>query len=402
MMRPRLRSTPRPWLAALALMTLVPACATQLSPTPPPTTSPILPSSTPRPTATTAGRTYLPHIVAQALPTPPAPFASPLSTPAPTPTATPIPTPTPTPLPPDPLLGINVADTSDVSLLRHLGFGWLQVFLPPTAPVQPFKLLYRISLGDAVSGRDEDIAQFGRVVEGVVRDHGSNIDAYAIGNEPNLSREWGGAPPDPELYARLLRLAYEKIKALDPDALVISAGIAPTGGDGPGFMDDLAFARRMLAAGAANAFDAYGFHPYGFAFPPEQDSSQATGHSGLAFRRAEVHRRLMEEYGAGHKQMWATEYGWLLNPADEGVTCDWPDANWQKVNREQQADYVLGAYRFARANWPWMGPMFVWNYDFSRSPLYPDSCEPMKWYSIIDAQGRPRLIAERLATRLER
>jgi hypothetical protein len=327
------------------------------------------------------------------------PTATPAPTATPEPTLTP--TPAPTPVPTDPLLGINVADTRDVSLLRQMGFGWIEVFLPPTAPVPPFKILYRITLGDAVSGRDEDIAQFGRVVDGVVRDHAQYIDAYSIGNEPNLSREWKGSQPDAKLYARLLKLAYEKIKSADPSATVVSAGIAPTGGDGPGFADDLAYARTMFEEGAANYLDAYGFHPYGFAYPPEQDPAQMSEHKGLTFRRAEAHRALMEEFGARDKQMWATEYGWLLDPTTEGVTCDWPEANWQKVSAQQQADYVLGAYRYARANWPWMGPMFVWNFDFSRSPLYPNTCEPMKWYSIVDANGALRLVGQHLARRLE-
>ena len=137
-----------------------------------------------------------------------------------------------------------MADTRDVALLRRLGFGWIEVFLPPTAPVPPFKILYRIGLGDAVSGHEEDIAQFGKVVDGVLRDHGKYIDAYAIGNEPNLSREWKGGQPDAKLYTRLLKLAYDKIKASHPNATVISAGLAPTGGSGAGFIDDLLLRAR--------------------------------------------------------------------------------------------------------------------------------------------------------------
>ncbi len=151
-------------------------------------------------TLTGVNRTYLPFIHGP-IPTPP-----PTATPQPTLT----PTPSPTPLPPDSLLGINVADTRDVALLRQLGFGWIEVFLPPTAPVPPFKILYRIELGDAVSGREEDITQFGRVVDGVVRDHGQFIDAYAIGNEPNLSREWKGGQPDAKLYTQLTQTRLRK------------------------------------------------------------------------------------------------------------------------------------------------------------------------------------------------
>jgi hypothetical protein len=198
------------------------------------------------------------------------------------------------------------------------------------------------------------------------------------------------------LYARLLAIAYARIKTYDSTAIVVSAGIAPTGGDGPGSVDDLAYARAMLNAGAGNAMDAYGFHPYGFAYEPEKDPAQGTDHNGLTFRRAELHRQLMDEFGLSNKPMWATEFGWLIDPQEEGANCDWPDLNWQKVTRQQQAEYVTRAYTYAKQNWPWMERMFLWNYDFSRSSLYPDACEQMKWFSMLDGQGQPRLVMHEL------
>jgi hypothetical protein len=221
------------------------------------------------------------------------------------------------------------------------------------------------------------------------------IHAYAIGNEVNLSREWGGQPPDPLRYARLLAIAYARIKTADPDALVISAGIAPTGGDSEGAVDDLAYAQALFQAGIADYIDGYGFHPYGFAYPPEHDPDDPAAR-GLLFRRAEAHRRLMEAYGAGDRRMWATEFGWLLDPREEGMTCSWPELDWQRVPARQQADYVVRAFAFARANWPWMGPMFLWNYDFSRAPAHPDPCEQMKFFSLLDLKGEERLIMQAL------
>ena len=326
----------------------------------------------------------------------------PTATPSASPTLAPSPIPQPTatlpPHSPDPIRGVNVAnsDSANIAPLKDLGFTWVQTFLPPTVRLEPFKVLYRVSLGKAVSGKPEDIDQFAEVIEGVAKQNGEFIDAYSVGNEVNLAREWAGQQPDPVLYAKLLAIAYARIKTYDPTAIVVSAGIAPTGGDGPGSVDDLAYARAMLSAGAGNAMDAYGFHPYGFAYPPDQDSASAQGHTGLTFRRAEMHRKLLEEFGLSNKPMWATEFGWIIDPKEEGATCDWPDMNWQKVTRQQQAEYVAQAYTYAKQNWPWMEHMFLWNYDFSRSPLYPEQCEQMKWFSMLDAQGQPRLMMHEL------
>src|SRR5581483_4572886 len=95
------------------------------------------------------------------------------------------------------------------------------------------------------------------------------VVAYELWNEPNLSGEWGGQPPNPEAYARLLLAAYPLIKAADPNALVVSAGLASTGGDGGATaLNDVDFLSRLYAAGARNSFDVLGSHPYGFASAP--------------------------------------------------------------------------------------------------------------------------------------
>jgi len=289
--------------------------------------------------------------------------------------------------------GINVVDYGEANLarLRPLGFGWIQVFNPPTYPVHGYRVIYRVPLGEAISGDQATVNAWAERLESLARERRGIIQAYAIGNEVNLSREWGGQPPDPIRYARLLAIAYARVKTADPDALVISAGIAPTGGASEGAMDDLAYAQALFQAGMADYIDGYGFHPYGFAYPPEHNPNDPASR-GLLFRRAEAHRRLMEAYGAGDKLMWATEFGWLLDPREEGMACSWPELDWQRVSARQQAEYVVRAFAYARANWPWMGPMFLWNYDFSRAPQHPDACEQMKFFSLLDLQGNERLV----------
>jgi hypothetical protein len=325
--------------------------------------------------------------------------------PAPTPTITPLPSPTRQIASPalaeSPSLarlslageGINVVDYTEANLarLRPLGFGWIQVFNPPTYPIHGYKVLYRVPLDEATHGDQAAVNAWAERLESLARERRGIIYAYAIGHEVNLSREWGGQPPDPARYARLLAIAYARIKTADPEALVISAGIAPTGGASAGAADDLTYAEALFQAGIADYIDGYGFHPYGFAYPPEHDPNDPAAR-GLLFRRAEAHRRLMEVYGAGDKLMWATEFGWLLDPREEGMACSWPELDWQRVSARQQADYVVRAFLFARANWPWMGPMFLWNYDFSRTPQYPDPCEQMKFFSLLDPQGNERLV----------
>ncbi len=214
------------------------------------------------------------------------------------------------------------------------------------------------------------------------------VAAYEIWNEPNIAFEWGGRSPNPGEYVALLREAYRGVKAGDPNTLVITAGLATTGGDGGATaMNDVDFINGMYAAGAKPYFDVLGSHPYGFASAPEDDP----GSGGiLFFRRAEAQRQAMVANGDGGKQIWATEAGWLIDPADYGQWCDWPDRNWQKVSPDIQAAYLVRAYQYAYANWPWLGVLVTFNLDFAdKRDWWRSTCEPMRWYGTMEGNESP-------------
>ena len=88
------------------------------------------------------------------------------------------------------------------------------------------------------NGPPGDLADFGDFCGAVAARYRGRIGAYQVWNEPNLSREWGNRPPDPVAYTELLRVCYTAIKAADPDAIVVSAGLAPTGTDTAAAMPD--------------------------------------------------------------------------------------------------------------------------------------------------------------------
>ncbi len=218
--------------------------------------------------------------------------------------------------------------------------------------------------------------------------------AYEIWNEPNTDIEWGNLCPDPERYTGLLVAAYPQIKSADPAATVI-AGAVTTVGERlrPGcHLDDVAFLDQMYQAGAAPYFDVLSDHPYGFGSPPEEDPIY--GNSGLVFRRPELHRQLMVRYGDQAKEIWATELGWAIDPQTVGSSCPRPD--WYFIySPQQQADYLVRAHQWARANWPWMGAMFTFNFDFQDASWY-EQCHAFRFWSV---EGRPAQAALAALTR---
>jgi uncharacterized protein YraI len=89
------------------------------------------------------------------------------------------------------------------------------------------------------------------------------IQAYQVWNEPNLAREWGGRRPNPAEYAAFLKTVYAAIKRGNPNAIVISAGMAPTGDNSDIAMPDDVFYDQMYQAMGGDStgyFDMLGVH----------------------------------------------------------------------------------------------------------------------------------------------
>lgn len=189
------------------------------------------------------------------------------------------------------------------------------------------------------------------------------IQAYQIWNEPNLAREWGGKRPNPAEYVQFLGKAYRAIKAANPNAVVISAGMAPTGDNSEIAMaDDLFYDQMYQAMGGSSDgyFDALGVHGAGYAAPPELDPAEAAsnpqygGYRFFAFRHVEDIRRIMEKYGDTAKKIVLLEFGWTFDSVNPSYKWHGADAG---IDMFVQADYLKRAYQYAAANWPWIGLM---------------------------------------------
>jgi polysaccharide biosynthesis protein PslG len=190
------------------------------------------------------------------------------------------------------------------------------------------------------------------------------IQAYQIWNEPNLAREWGGNAPNPAQYVEFLGKAYAAIKRANPNAVVINAGMAPTGGDGAIAMADDAFYEGMYQAMGGNSngyFDMLGVHGAGFAAPPELDPAEAAadqrygGYRFFAFRHVEDIRAIMVRNGDEGKRVVLLEFGWTYDPVNPSYKWHGADAG---ITDMVQAEYLRGAYQYAEANWqPWIGLM---------------------------------------------
>jgi hypothetical protein len=272
----------------------------------------------------------------------------------------------------------------DADLVEELGFGWVkQEFLwaemlhspgdqydwfrtdwiVKLAEERGLKVLARLgappqwSVAEAPAGLPVNPDDFARYCGALAARYAGRIAAYEVWNEPNLAREWNGQPPDPAAYVQLLRPCYLALKQADPQAMVISAGLAPTGTDDSAVaMPDDKFFQGLYEAGGAPYFDLLGVHAPGYMNPPERSPDDTLNDPNLqarwiTFRHVEDIRALMVANGDGDKQIAVTEMGWTSDP-------DNPAYSWYAVSEADRAAYLVRAYQYAKANWsPWIGLM---------------------------------------------
>jgi hypothetical protein len=203
-------------------------------------------------------------------------------------------------------------------------------------------------------------ADYGDFVYAVATRYKGRIRAYEVWNEPNLAREWGGRPPNASQYVALLREAYRRIKQADPNAMVVSAGLTPTGTSSAEATPDDQYLEQMYQAMGGNSdgyFDVLGVHAAGYKAPPElppEDAASNPYYGGgrwFCFRRVEDLRRIMEKYGDANKQVAVLEFGWTSDPIR-------PEYAWHQVDEETKAQYFVRAYQWAKNHWsPWIGLM---------------------------------------------
>ena len=308
----------------------------------------------------------------------------------------------------------------DLQLVQEMGFGWVkQAFAwrdiegfnkgeydwyRPDRIVQQaneagLNLLVRIDhqpLWSVQALTDKPITQnqppanyqdFGDFCFAMADRYKGQIQAYQVWNEPNLSREWGEQSPNPAEYTELLRVCYTGIKAADPNAIVVSAGLAPTGTQPPLAMPDDDFLQGMYDAGAADYFDALGLNAPGYKAPPTLSPEEGLneewgGHRWNVFRHVEDMREIMVANGDADKQVVILETGWILQQELH------PSYTWHGVTEQQQADYLVGAYQWAKENWqPWIGPIFT---IYMADATWTAEDHEQYWWAIVLPDGTPR------------
>ena len=145
------------------------------------------------------------------------------------------------------------------------------------------------------------------------------------------------------------------IKAADPGAMVISAGLAPTGfNDGVNALNDRLYLQSLYDLGLKNVTDAVAVHAVGFANPPAAECCQKPdGVSTHYENRSFYFRNTLDDYHAitqangDERPLWVTKFGWGTSEDAETPGDGLVYVTYNSL--VEQATYIPGAYNLARS-----------------------------------------------------
>jgi polysaccharide biosynthesis protein PslG len=145
------------------------------------------------------------------------------------------------------------------------------------------------------------------------------ITAWQVWNEPNLPGDWGGSP-SAGAYVQMLQAVKPMIKAADPQAEVVAAGLPDSLLPGAIRLPD--YVTQLYAAGGKGAFDTLALHIY------DETAPAAVG-------LVEQVRQIMNAAGDTGTPIWVTEFGWASAGKPYRFTTD-------LAGQAADIDYVMG------------------------------------------------------------
>jgi hypothetical protein len=187
------------------------------------------------------------------------------------------------------------------------------------------------------------------------------VEYLIVGNEPNLSFEWGYRSTAPQDYVDLLKVVYPAVKAANPDIQILAGALAPNlePEGSPWAINDLTYLEGMYQAGAADYFDGLAVHAYGLTFPASSEPDPGV----LNFRRIELVREIMLAHNDEDTPVYITESGWNDHPR-------WTMA----VKPGQRIRYTLDALDLAAEQWPYVKTLAIWAFRYpGPARSYPDN-----------------------------
>ncbi len=286
----------------------------------------------------------------------------------------------------------------------NINFGKLDPMVDRAA-AQGVKVLFSVvtvpswTRGDRRNvGPPDNMNDFGDFMAALASRYKGRVHAYEVWNEQNMKVEW--TPPlNPCGYVNMLKVAAPRIKAADPNAIVISGALTPTGVNDPnGAIDDAVYLDQMYQCEGGilkTLGDAIGAHATGYNNAPDdwvdKHSVSTPGfkdHGSFYFKRIWQLHDIMVKNGDNRK-MWLTEYHWGAATAPVPGGYEWTT----HLGEATVADFFVRSIEMMKAE-NWVGGFFIWNLNFRTMGDYHKSETAI--FGILNEDWSPRAIYTRL------
>ena len=206
-------------------------------------------------------------------------------------------------------------------------------------------------------------------------------DAIEVWNEQNIDFEWPAGEIDPTSYVNnMLAPAYNAIKSVNPNVMVIAGALAPTGFDnGVNAWADSRYVAGMAAAGAARYMDCIGVHHNAGATSPSASSGHPAGsHYSWYFKPT---MDLYYNAFGGATKVCFTELGYVSPDGFPGISQHF---GWAADNTvSEHAQWLAEAVRLAQASGK-TRLLIIFNVDFTH---YDPNGDPQAGYALVRPDG---------------
>lgn len=242
---------------------------------------------------------------------------------------------------------VDMADAAGVEILLPLGLSPTWASARPQEPSS-----YRPgNAAEPVNPNDWQL-----YVRTVAERYKGRIRQYEIWNEINLKGFYSGSL---ETLLDMARIAYQEIKQVDPEAILVSPSIT---GDGrnPEWLD------RYLSMGGGQYADVIGYHFYVPAKAPE-----------AMLPLVERVRAIMRKHGVGGKPLWNTESGWWIENLNPAARLGAAHESWKRLDQQAAVSYVSRALILGWASGVSRFYWYAWdNADMGLYDLYAGENKP--------------------------
>jgi len=256
-------------------------------------------------------------------------------------------------------------------------------------------------------------------VTAIIKKYPGTVHAIEVWNEQNLDREWD-SPKGlvAAQYVQLLSQTYTAVKAIDPNILILTGALSPTGtSNPPKWFDDFTYLDQLIKAGMLQYADCVGAHHNGYNIGPTvtfQDAPKDPKRTRAIFRgpfdnpnhlwsfnsTLSGYASRIKAAGSGLK-LCVTEFGW---PSMEDIKVNGktaaPPVGFEFAadnTLAEQADYTNQAID-VMTGWGYVRLAFVWNLNYGAQIGWDPKNDNVP-YSILGAGFQPRPVWQKITDR---